>query len=429
VDRWIYYLIRILFFPFNFLPLFLLRFFGKILGTLGFYLLAEYRKRALSNLALADDLALTPKEIKKYAKKSFQNLAINCLEYPKLFYKKDLSGFIRCVNPEIANAIQKQGQGIIFFCAHQANWEVLFLDGTSRMKGIAIGKPIKNKYLYNWIVSIREKNGGKMILPRDAVRAGLRALKKGEFLGVVGDEALPHGGYSFSFLGRRAWFSTAPALLAYKTNSPLIFASAQRASHGYLIHYSDPIYPNQAAPLDKEVVRMMDKILSQLEASIKKKPTELLWQHNRWKQQTIHNLYRRFRQDCICIILEEKTFTTFLPHLTTIKEIYPLVFLHLIIPEKYKDIPLIEAEKVIYYKNMEETLLYDFRFKLVFNFTDYQPIHKHYKRLSALYVLDPAQIKACASEHLLPHHNFSDILKRALCKPNTIWKKEPSHAS
>jgi len=423
-EKWTYYLIRTLTYPCSLMPYSWLHRIGKSLGVIAFHFMREYRKRALSNLALANDLALSQKQLVHYAKKSFQNLAINCLEYPKLAREKNFSRVIQCENPEIADEIYKKGQGIIFFCGHQSNWEVLFLDGTTRMSGIAIGKSIKNKRLYNWILSMREKNGGKIVAPRNAVKEGLRALRKGTFIGIVGDQGMPDSGYSFPFLGRRAWTSTAPALLAYKTNCPIIFAATRRVKSGYRIRYFDPIWPDLTQPVEHEVIRMMDKTLTLLQESIKRSPGEWLWQHNRWKQQTTHNLYKRFRQDCICVILPEVGFEAILPHLPTLKLIYPLVFLFLLVPQKYRDTPIIDADETIYYKTLDQTLLNDLRFKLIFNFTDYKPIHDHYERLSAFEVLDLATLKELAAQHLQSHHTLSDIFKRALCRPGSIWQKE-----
>lgn len=413
-------------YPCGWMPYSWLHRIGKLIGSIAYYFMREYRKRALSNLALANDLALTNKQLYHFAKKSFQNLAINCLEYPRFARETDFSHVIRCENPEIATAITSQGKGVIFFCGHQSNWEALFLDGTTRMNGIAIGKAIKNKPLYNWIVSIREKNGGKIIAPRNAVKEGFRALKKGSFIGIVGDQGMPDSGYSFPFLGRRAWTSTAPALLAFKTNCPIIFAATRRVKGGYRIRYHDPIWPDLTQPVEQEVIRMMNQALTLLQESIKQAPGEWLWQHNRWKQQTTHNLYKRFRQDCISIILPEVGFEELLPHLPTLKEIYPLAFLFLLVPEKYRPISLIEADETIYYQSLDQTLLNDLRFKLIFNFTDYKPIHDHYESLSAFEVLDVATLKELAREHLQPHHNLSDIFKRALCRPGSLWHINPS---
>ena len=411
-----YYLIRFLTFPFRWMPLFSIRLFGKIVGYLGFYCLSTYRKRALSNLALATKLQLNPKQILRTAKESFQNLAITCLEYPKLASIQDLSSFVQCENPEVANALYAKGQGIIFFCAHQANWEVLFLDGTYRMKGIAIGKSIKNKRLYQWILSIRERYGGRIIEPYHAMREGFKALKRGKFLGIVGDQGMPSSHYSYPFLGRTAWTSTAPALLAYRTQSPLIFAETRRTSNGYKIRYADPIWPNVEKPIETEIPRIMNEALSLLEKSIQTLPGQWLWQHNRWKQQTPHNISRRFRHDCLAVILpaDPLLFTNIAPHLSIFREIYPTEFISLLIPDEHhsKKIPF-DPTEIIYYRGAP---LKDFRFKLVFNFTNNPKIASHFLKQSAFEVLNLKDLERLASPHLLAHEkgNFSAIVKRAL---------------
>ncbi|MBF8262379.1 MAG: htrB [Parachlamydiales bacterium] len=423
-ERISYFFIRTFAAPFSILPYSWLHCIGRLIGRLAYYCMREYRKRALSNLALANDLPIqSEKELIRIAKKSFENLAINVLEYARFDREKDFSKVIRCENPETANAIHRQGQGVIFFCGHLSNWEALFLDGTKRMKGIAIGKAIKNKVLYRWIVSIREKHGGTIIAPRNAIKEGLRALRKGTFLGIVGDQGMPDSGYSFPFLGRRAWSTTAPALLAYKTHCPIIVATTRRIKGGYRIRYSDPIWPNLEQPLETETVRLMNALLTILQESIKSSPGEWLWQHNRWKQQTPQILYKRFRKDCICIILPENQadFDRIRPHLATLKQIYPQNFLFLLVPERYQDESLIPVDEVIYYRDERGAMLRDYRFKLIFNFSPIR-VARHYEKLSVFEVLNIEDLQALAAPHLSQDRmsDWSEVFKRALCRPGTI---------
>ena len=421
-----YFLIRVATLPFRFLPYSAIRAIGNFIGIIAYHTMRSYRKRTLSNLSLAKDLALTRPQLLAVAKQSFQNLAINCLEYPKLAAEKNFHKVFECENPETAEAIYAQGKGAIFFCGHLSNWEVLFLDATLRMNGIAIGKPIKNRHLYDWILSIREKNGGRIVAPQNAIKEGLRALKKGQFIGIVGDQGMPSSGYCTPFLGRKAWTSTSPALLAYRTQCPVLFAGIHRTATGYKIRYSDPIWPNSDAPMDEEVNRIMGTLLSTLQDYIKERPGEWLWQHNRWKQQTPRNIYKRYRHDSLAVILPQDPdqFNALLPHLPTLKLIYPLDHLVLLVPETYRDIPLIENDETIYYANLSETLRDDLRFKLVFNFTDYAPIRRHYEKLAAFEVLDLLRLRALAAPYLPT--NLSETLKRALCRPGSIWSPHAS---
>jgi KDO2-lipid IV(A) lauroyltransferase len=395
---------------------------GRCIGTLLFYTMHKYRKRTLSNLAFATELSLSKQELIRTAKESFQNLCIICLEYPRLSREKKLSPHFICENPETAERLLGGGKGIIFFCGHLANWEILFLEGTSRMKGVAVAKPIQNARLYRWIVGIREKYGGKIIPQSHCIKEGLRALKQGSFVGVVGDQAMPSSGYCRPFLGRAAWTSTAPALLSYRTGCPIIFAETRRSpGGGYKIRYSEPIWPDQKAPPETEVPRLMDEALLLLQSSIKKCPGEWLWQHNRWKQQTPKNVIKRFRHDAICVILPPRA-ETLLAHLRTLREIYPLDFLFLIAPRGAKTD--LAADETFYYSNIEEALLEDYRFKLVFNFTDCEKIQRHYLRLSAFEVLSLNDLKKLAP----PHLDLSEVMKRALTRPGTLWHKEKADA-
>jgi Kdo2-lipid IVA lauroyltransferase/acyltransferase len=419
-EKFVFYIIRIITAIFRFIPLRCIHLIGNFLGFFLFYSLKKFRKRAFSNLALAKDLAFNNKQIRKNALKAFQNLTINCLEYPKFYYLKNFERYIFCENPEKAYQLYQQKQGIIFFCAHQSNWEVLFLDGNLKMKGIAIGKPIKNKLLYNWILKIREKTGGKIIEPKNALKYGLKSLKKGLFLGIVGDQGMPESNYIYPFLGRNAKTSTAPALLAYKTSSPIIVALTKRKKGKYFINYSDPIWPDLSKPIDIEIKRMMDKSLYLIENSIKKSPSEWLWQHNRWKMQTPNNVYRKFRHDSIAIIID-KDFNENIYPLTVFREIYPHDLIFLISPFnmnlKNKNI----FSEICYFEKPQDMFLKDYRFKFIFNFTNNQKLKKHYLKFSAFNVLNIQDIYKYAKPHISSNMLFEDILKRALCRPNTLW--------
>ncbi len=365
-----YWIFRFFTFPFQFLPYPVIHRLGSLLGLLIFYAYPKYRKRALSNLALATDLHLTPDEIVKTARSSLQNLAITALEYPRLSIDKNIHRLATCENPEVAAALIQSGRGVIFFCGHQANWEILFLEGTPRMPGIAIGRPIKNPYLYRWVVAMREKFGGKIILPKEAYRSSVRALKEGKFVGIVGDQGMPNAGFSCPFLGREAWTSPLPALLSARTGCPIIVASTRRQDGKYLIHYSDPIWP-EADPSSQ-----MRQVLTVFENTVKARPHEWLWIHNRWKQQLPGKLQKEFRHDSLALIFPDNPdFLSFLPR---IRELYPREQITAFIPSHLK------ATSDVELKTFEELLKPDYRFKMVIDFTNNKKLQHHFSKLSAL---------------------------------------------
>jgi Kdo2-lipid IVA lauroyltransferase/acyltransferase len=416
-----YYFIRSATYFLGFLPLKVIHLIGNFLGYFSYYFLADFRKTALSNLALAKSLNLSNSDILKISKKSFQNLAINILEYAYFHQRNSqmLSKKIICKNPHIANEFALQKKGLIFFCAHQSNFEALFIDGTKQMEGIAIGKPIKNPFLYKWIKSIREKNNGRIIEPRNALKEGLKGLRRGVFLGIVGDQAMPNSGYSYNFFNRRAHLTTAPALLSYRTSSPIIVATTKRYFGRYEIIYSDPIFPNLSNPSDIEVKNLMDKSLSILEKSIEESPHEWLWQHNFYKQQSPKEIFKKYRKDTILIVLPntEEEFSKAVDGLKTLRDIYKNNFLFLLSPKKFEEkIPFKQSfEEIFYYKKNSEMLLEDYRFKLVYDFSNTKSLKKHFKKLSAFDVFTIKDL-AKTSVNNTSVANYSDIIKNAVLR-------------
>jgi len=369
-----YYLLRLFLLPFAFLPHAITVCIGRFLGNLCYLCLSQWRKRAFSNLSLAKDLELSPPEIRKIARRSFQNLAITVLEYPLFARTKQLERYVRCQNPETAEALIKDGKGIVFFVGHQANWELLFLEGTRRMPGVAIGRPTKNTYLYNWVCSIRERFGGAIVEPRKGIGKGLKALKSGKFMGIVGDQGLP-GGHRGEFLGCPCWTSPAPALLAQKTGSPIMVASIRRIKRRYEIVYSDPIWPE-----GKTVDALMDETLLVFEKSVKACPEQWLWQHNRFKQEDSSRVFYRYRHDTILVLLPEDDSEK--EEALILKKIYPDAFLTM--QPDLKDVP------PYYYK-----FLIDLR-------------KEGGKRMRALRVLKRSELE--------PNLNLKEALIKKLCR-------------
>ncbi len=384
---------------------------GNRLGIIAYHLLPKFRKRALSNLALATTLHLTDSDLIRIAKESFQNLMITCLQYPKLSREKEISRIATCENPKEAEELLKK-TGIIFFCGHQANWEILFLEGTKRMPGVCIGRPIKNSFLYRWVLSIREKYGGKVIPPKNAIKEGMRALKNKSFLGIVGDQGMPDSGFCSLFLGRMAWTSPIPAMLSYKMDCPIIVATTRRIRGSYSIHYSDPIYPMPNEPIEEEIKRLMMDALRILEESIQEFPGQWLWQHNRWKQQTLDKIRRPFREDAMAIILpdEEKLFDQLLPHLGTFREIYPTEFIEFFIPELFAYKVQLHAVELTTYEKEGDLLVEDYRPKLIFNFSKYGEASSHFRYLSALKIVTLYDLERLSGIK----DNLSEMLKRSI---------------
>jgi Kdo2-lipid IVA lauroyltransferase/acyltransferase len=383
---------------------------GKCAGLAAYYLHRNYRKKAMANLAIAFASTKSEMERKKIAKQSFQNLMITLLEFFRFKRSKGkLSEIVTLKdNPEIKQILEKKG-GIVFLSAHQANWEIPFLALTDQYNGIAIGRPIKNRWLYKWVLSVREMNGGKIVMPKNAIRAGLKALSKGCFLGIVGDQAYPNSPYAYPLFGTRAWTASTPALLAYKTGSPLVAGVTIRVNGRYEVCGNNPIWPNLSAPIKEEVPRMMDAAMSHLEASIAKNPEQWLWIHDRWKQQGIDHVKRKYRYGFILITLPMHT-EPFIKILPLFRAIYPRSFLTFFVP-KGSCVSLADCT-ILHYENESDLCVHDWRYQLVLDFYDSIRLRKHFLKLGAFKALNLSMMKKKSS--------LEETIKMQLVKPECL---------
>lgn len=405
-----YTLFRIFGFFISLLPYPILHRFGKLAGSCAYYLHTPFRKKALANLAIAYGERKSEKERKILARKSFQNLMITLLEFFRFKKSRNkISEIVTLIENTEVEALLSQKKGVVFLTAHQANWEIPFLAMTHRFPGIAIGRPIKNKRLYHWVLSVREMFGGKIVTPKSAIRQGLKALKEGKFLGIVGDQAYPESPYCYPLFGTRAWTASTPALLAYKTGSPLVVGITRRVNNHYLVTGSSPIWPNLEAPIKEEVPKMMDQAMKLLESSIAELPEQWLWVHDRWKQQGIDHVKRKYRFGFILIILPPNA-SDFIHLPPLFKQIYPRSFLTFFVPKGTK-IPLTNCE-IKEYSDQKDLYIRDYRFQLILDFYNSKRLRRHFLKLGAF--------KALTIKKRTANQSLADSIKQKLVKPECL---------
>lgn len=305
----------------KYIPYTLLRHLGFFLGNCLFYCVADFRKTALTNLALAFPHLTIPQRY-DLAKRSMQHMALTFLELlavesltqhiddlvsiatseicPEGFLPEEVLS-----NQELQDIFSQldKNQGIILFCGHQANWELPFLFITKRYPGLALAKSIKNAKLNRKIVALREIFKGKIASPQQGIHQALKALKKGHIVGIVGDQALLISSYSYPLFGEPAFTTTSPALLAYKTGKPVIGITVHRHSRGYTVIPSRRLYPDKSLPMRESCHQLMDQLMGFLEQGILAKPEQWMWMHKRWKRKLTFKFKKKYAYSHLLVVV------------------------------------------------------------------------------------------------------------------------------
>ncbi|BAE81110.1 acyltransferase [Chlamydia felis Fe/C-56] len=313
---------------------------GKALGSIVFYTVPNYRKTALTNLALAfPDKSFT--ERRRIAKHSIQHVMITVLELLAVeglignldnlisiaTAETSPEGFCHdevLTQEELEDTFSNlsNNEGIILFCGHQANWELPFLYITKDYPGLAFAKPIKNARLNQKIFSLREIFKGKIVSPKHGIHSAIQALQKGHVIGIVGDQALLISPYSYPLFGNEAFTTTSPALLAYKTGKPVVAVSVFRHNHGYTIVPSKKFYADKSLPIKDSVASLMNNLMRFLEKGIAYQPQQWMWMHKRWKRKLYNKLKKKYAYSHILVIVNASDLENSKDFLIDLAELY-----------------------------------------------------------------------------------------------------------
>ncbi|MBS0593822.1 MAG: lysophospholipid acyltransferase family protein, partial [Proteobacteria bacterium] len=120
------------------------------------------------------------------------------------------------------------------------------------------------------------------------VRQMLRALRRGEAVGLLPDQVPPHGQGTWApFFGRPAYSMTLAARLALQSGAPVLLARCERlpAGRGYRLSLSPLAEPIPAAAADDDALqRAQAAVINRaMEQQIRQCPEQYLWGYNRYK--------------------------------------------------------------------------------------------------------------------------------------------------
>lgn len=266
------------------LPVRLAKGMGRAIGRLLYHAWGSRRKVALTNIREARDrgslpLSITPEQL---ILECFQNIGLSFVELVKIYYGLggDILDKITFRGIENFDRVKASERGVILITAHSGNWELMALKCSRVLGRIGIvARALDNPYLNRILENSRARFGNAVIYKKGALKQLLRWLKNGEIVGILMDQAvLSDEGVIMDFLGRGAWTTKMPVLLAKRTGGALLplFIKRTRTGHEVTIHPEVDIRGTE-----EQVLRRLNGVI---EEHIKENPSEWLWFHRRWKR-------------------------------------------------------------------------------------------------------------------------------------------------
>ncbi len=248
-------------------------------------------KAARRHLALAYGDTMSAKERRWVVKKLGDNLGEYVAESLTIL-RHGFATFDGKIDDQEARAVLRAAQascprGMLGVAAHIGNWEMIALWVQEHWpKGVAgvIAKRTANPHLDKIVVDFRTQTGLPTIYMDDPPSKSLRALRRGEIIGILPDQDLRKlSGTFIDFFGRPTYTTIGPARLALAAKVPIFTGFCLRTETGFRIVMNEPIHPDLDRPREEEIERLTRAWSAEIEAIIRKHPEQWAWFHDRWR--------------------------------------------------------------------------------------------------------------------------------------------------
>lgn len=260
------------------------------LGRIWFVADKRHRNVALENLTHAFGAEKTRPEIRCLARQVFCHLVLMLFEigWSLRLRQKDFFRFFRITGLQHLIQAHQRGKGVLILTGHVGNWELLTM--AAAMLGYsmsAIYRPLDFKPLDRFFNSLRTRHGAVLYPKKNAMRPVLRALKKGELIGILLDQnARRRDGVFVDFFDRKAWTNKGLALIAQATEAPVVPLFLLRENHGFLVEFGPEIPTVRTGDKNKDVESNTRQYNRAIEDVIRRYPDQWFWVHERWKPRS-----------------------------------------------------------------------------------------------------------------------------------------------
>jgi len=266
---------------------------GCLLGWLTFVVSPAYRRRFVANACQA---GLLPSQYRPAIGEAGRLL----MELPVLWLRpagQPILPSVRWDGAEVISAALARGHGVVFLTPHLGSFEVTAQAYAERF-GPEFGpitvlyRPARKPWLRPVVGNSRSRPG---LVTAPATLAGvrqmIRALRRGEAVGLLPDQVPPEGlGVWAPFFGRPAYTMTLAARLVQQTGAVPLAAWGERlpGGAGYVVHVStlpEPLPTDASAQAESAAVvnRAMERLILQ-------RPQQYLWGYHRYKAPSQRSL-------------------------------------------------------------------------------------------------------------------------------------------
>jgi KDO2-lipid IV(A) lauroyltransferase len=265
-------------------PLWLLHWLGAVLGWLVYLLSARYRARFRANVAQAGVPA-------RSARAAVAQAGRLVAETPRLWLGPPLSdaGLVQVRGAEWLESVHASGRGLLMLTPHLGCFEVIAQAYAERYAAqrrmTVMYRPARQPWLADLERTARDRPGLAAVpATLSGVREMVRALRRGQTVGLLPDQVPPQGlGVWVPFFGRPAYTMTLAARLVQQTGAELCVAWGERLprGRGFRVHFEP--FEGAAELAREDPAESAARVNRVMERLILASPQQYLWGYDRYK--------------------------------------------------------------------------------------------------------------------------------------------------
>lgn len=259
---------------------------GSRFGSISSKLLRGRDRLAMRNLRGAFP-AKSDAELRRILDDCWRHFGREMLEFVRAqrFSLDEITARCPFVNAELLEQARARGRGTILISAHYGGWEIAGLAVMALVDNVrTVARPLDNSLLERDLAWSRARTGVEVVDRRKAARTLMRGLAENAMVVLLPDQAvLPREGILVPFLGRDAWTTDAPAKMAARYGSTIVFAFCVPDGSRHRLEFCEPIAVDELSDAEKEPMALTRRINQVISDRIAARPELWLWMHNRWK--------------------------------------------------------------------------------------------------------------------------------------------------
>jgi KDO2-lipid IV(A) lauroyltransferase len=260
---------------------------ADLLGRVLFIADKKHRRIAMDNLTYAFGHEKQPEEIEKIARQVFINLVQVVFEigWSLQLDERRLSKHFKIDGYHHIKKAYEKGRGVLVLTAHFGNWELLsVIGGMIKFPQSIVVRPLDFKPLDHFVFKLRTRFGGKMIPKQRSFRKIIRRLDRGEVVYLLMDQNVDwYEGVFADFMDHRACTNKGLALLALKTEAPVVSVFMVREKSGFRAEFGPEIFTVKTGDRQKDIEINTQEYNRAIENIIRRYPDQWFWVHQRWK--------------------------------------------------------------------------------------------------------------------------------------------------